>query len=89
MLPGGRDSQGYMQEGAAVCRREPGGDGDVQYIYEHTCLCKFVCDSPETDDASLVIPVMSIKSGWLTGRVWDGAGGDRPKAMGSVGAGCR
>lgn len=27
---------------------------------------------------------MSIKSRWLTGRVWDGAGGDGPKATGSV-----
>lgn len=27
---------------------------------------------------------MSIKLVWLTGRVWDGAGGDQPKAMRGV-----
>lgn len=45
--------------------------------------------SGETDSVSSVVPVMSIKLGWLTGRVWDGEGGDMPKAMGSVGAGRR
>lgn len=46
-------------------------------------------DSELRNSVSSVIPVMSIKLGWLTGRVWDGAGGDWPKAMGSVGPGGR
>lgn len=68
-----------------------GGWGRTVY-FMHVCvrLCVIPCNrstgtvSWETDGVSLAIPVMSIKLGWLTGRVWDGAGGEQPKAMGSV-----
>lgn len=71
------------------------------FMDKHVCasLCVILCKSSssqkqrvseETDSVSLAIPVMSIKLGWLTGRVRDGAaGGDRPKAMGSVKTGCK
>lgn len=35
----GYDSQGYIQEKAAACKCKMWGDGSIQYIYEHACLC--------------------------------------------------
>lgn len=79
MLVGGHDSQTGKQSG---------GRGVTVYLCTCTSVYKQkLCGlthtpSWETDSVSSVIPVMSIKLEWLTGRVWDGDGmgetGPRP-----------
>lgn len=81
-LLGGHDSQGYIQEKDVCVDVNCGGMGTYS-VFMNTHICVSLCSltapqadtvNPGTDGVSLVIPVMSIKLGWLTGRVWDGPG---------------
>lgn len=90
-LLGGYDSQVYIQERAAVCRVWGMGVYSI-FMNMHVCvsLCAMSFNSRAgtdtaswgVDSVSSVIPVMSIKLGWLTGRVWDGEGGKTAQGHG-------
>lgn len=78
MQHGRQDSQGYIQENTHRVDVDGGGKGMYGILINaHVCVnLRFIpYNSSETDRASLGIPVRSISSGCLTGRVWDVAGG--------------